>query len=105
MRSRISEIDQYAVAHVFGDKAIEAGDGFTHRAVISADDLAHILGIEPRGEPGRADEVAEHYRELPSLRTRRHRAVGCVRRAWYRRRSTVVVAGGHVAQCSDGGPQ
>ena len=34
------------------------------RAVIGADDLAQILGIEPRRERGRADEIAEHHRQL-----------------------------------------
>ena len=35
--------------------------------VIGADDLAHVLGIEPRRQRGRADEVAEHHRELAAL--------------------------------------
>ena len=28
---------------------------------------AHVLGIEPRRQRGRADEIAEHHRELPAL--------------------------------------
>ena len=50
MRSRVAEIDENAVAHVLGDKAIEPGDDFGDRAMICSDDLAQILGIEPRGE-------------------------------------------------------
>jgi hypothetical protein len=48
MRSRVAEIDQHAVAHLLGDKAIEPGND----AVIHGDDLAQILGVEPRGERG-----------------------------------------------------
>jgi hypothetical protein len=47
VRSRVAEIDEYAVAHVLGDKAIEPGDGLGDRAVIRGDDLAQILRIEP----------------------------------------------------------
>jgi len=35
--------------------------------VIPGDDLAQILGIEPRREFGRANQIAEHHRQLPSL--------------------------------------
>ena len=48
MCSREAKIDQYAVAHVPGDEAIEPGDDFGDGAVIGGDDLAQILGIEPR---------------------------------------------------------
>jgi len=48
MRLRISEINQHAVAHVFGDKAVKAADRLGDTAMIGADDLAQILGIEPR---------------------------------------------------------
>jgi hypothetical protein len=37
MRSRIAEIDQHPVAHEFGDKAFEPGDGRGDRVVIGAD--------------------------------------------------------------------
>ena len=36
------------------------GDG----AMVGGDDLAQILGIEPRRQRGRADEIAEHHRQL-----------------------------------------
>ena len=52
MRLRVAEIDQHAVAHVPGDEAIEPGDHFGHGAVICADDLTQILGIEPCRERG-----------------------------------------------------
>src|SRR5204862_5463947 len=59
MRLRIAEINENAVAHVPGDEAIEPGDDFADGAVISADDLTQILGIEPSRELSRADQVAE----------------------------------------------
>ena len=43
----------------------DLGDG----AVIRADHLAQILGIEPRRERRRADQVAEHHRELTPFRS------------------------------------
>ena len=36
--------------------------------MIGADDLAHILGIEPRRHRGRADKVDEHHSQLPAFR-------------------------------------
>jgi hypothetical protein len=48
MRPRIAELNQDAVAHVFGDKSVEPGDDFSDGAVIGADDLAQILGVKPR---------------------------------------------------------
>ena len=44
----IAEIDQHSVAHVFRDKAGEAADGLGDRAVIGADEVAQVLGIELR---------------------------------------------------------
>jgi hypothetical protein len=67
MRSRVTEIDQHAVAHVFRDKAIEPGDHLGDPAVICGDDLAQILGVEPPRQRGRADQVAKHHRKLPAF--------------------------------------
>ena len=75
MRLRVAEIDQHAVAHVFGDKAVELGDDFGDGAVIRGDDLAQILGIEPRRQRGRADQVAEHHRQLPAFGIGRSRCI------------------------------
>ena len=46
MRLGVAEIDQHAVAHILGDKAAKAGDGVGDTAMVGADDLAQILGIE-----------------------------------------------------------
>src|SRR5215472_5282641 len=66
--ARIAEIDENAVAHVLRDKSIEAADDIGDSAVIGGDDLAVILGIEARGERGRADEIVEHHRQLAAFR-------------------------------------
>jgi len=44
--------------------------------VISGNDLAIILGIESRGERGRAGEIAEHHGQLPPLGHRGHSNIG-----------------------------
>jgi uncharacterized protein YunC (DUF1805 family) len=59
---RIPEIDQDAVAHVAGDKPAKSLDNLGDAAMVSADDSAQILGIEPRGQGRRADQIAEHHR-------------------------------------------
>jgi hypothetical protein len=46
MGSRIAEIDQHPIAHVLGDKAVEAAaDRIADRAVVIADQLAQILWV------------------------------------------------------------
>ena len=44
-----------------------AGDHLGAATVIGADDLAHVLWVEARGQRRRADEVAEHKGELTAL--------------------------------------
>ena len=82
---RIAEIGQHPVAHVLGDEPTGLGDQIGAAAVIRADDLAQILGIEPRRECRRADQIAEHHRQLAAFgiggrrhiaRCRRHRRSG-----------------------------
>ena len=67
MRLRIAEIDQHPVAHVLGDKAVEAADRIGDGAVVVADQLAQILRVKTRRQRRRADEVAEHHRQLPAF--------------------------------------
>jgi hypothetical protein len=50
MRSRVAEIDQHAVAHVLGDKPVQASDNLGDGAVICGDDFTQILRIERRSE-------------------------------------------------------
>ena len=75
----IAEIGQYPVANVPGDETAGTGDEIGAAAVVRADDLAHVLGVEPRRERGRANEVAEHDRELTALG-----GVQQARRGWSR---------------------
>ncbi len=44
-----------------------AGHLARDRILVGAQDLAHLLGIELRGELGRAHEIGEHHRQLPAL--------------------------------------
>jgi hypothetical protein len=45
----------------------EAADCVGYAAVIVADDLAQILGIIAGRQWCRADQIAEHHRQLPPL--------------------------------------
>jgi hypothetical protein len=46
MRSRVAEIDENSVAHILGDKAIEAADHHRNVFVVLADHLAQVFRIE-----------------------------------------------------------
>jgi hypothetical protein len=35
--------------------------------VIGRNDLSHVLGFEPRGKRGRADEIDNHHREMTAF--------------------------------------
>ena len=67
MRLRIAEIAQHAVSHIFRDKAPQAADLLGHRRVIGAVELSQILGVEPRRQCGRTDQIAEHDGQLPAF--------------------------------------
>jgi hypothetical protein len=67
MRLRVTEISQHPVTEILGNKAAGAGDYLGATAVIGADDLAQLLGIEPRRQCRGSDEVSEHDRELAAF--------------------------------------
>jgi hypothetical protein len=67
VRLRIAEINQDSVAHIAGDKPAKTLDDLCDAAMVSADDPAQILGIEPRGQRRRTDQIAEHHRQLSPL--------------------------------------
>src|SRR5689334_13324912 len=48
MRSRIAKVREHPIAHVLRDKSTGLGDLLCAAAVIRADDLAHVLGVEAR---------------------------------------------------------
>ena len=64
---RIPEVHEQTVAEVLRDVAVKRADHGVTCLLVGAHDVAEHLGIEPGGELGRADEVAEHHRELPAL--------------------------------------
>ena len=71
VRPRVAEVDQETIAQEAGDLAVKAPDHPRCQILIGADHLAHVLGVEQRGELGRAHQIAEHHRQLPALgRTR-----------------------------------
>ena len=67
VRLGIAEIDEHAVAHILGDKTAKPADGVRDAAMVGADDLAQILGIEARGQRRRTNQVAEHHGQLAPL--------------------------------------
>ena len=67
MGLRVAKIDQNPIAHVLGDEPINAADGRGDRTVIVADHLTQILGVKPGREHRRADQIAEHHRQLPAF--------------------------------------
>jgi hypothetical protein len=52
MGARVAEIDEDAVAHILGDKAVVAPDHGTVAALIRTDHIAQIFGVHPGGECG-----------------------------------------------------
>src|ERR1700736_6777222 len=67
MRSGPAEVSHHTVAKVLGDVPTEALDGLRRRAMVLADDLTPLFGIEMASNLGRADEIAEKLRQMPSL--------------------------------------
>ena len=67
VRAWKTEIGEDAVAHELGDKAVVTRHDPRTGVLVDADDLARVLGIEPRRKRGRAGEIAEHDGELPAL--------------------------------------
>jgi hypothetical protein len=78
VRPGITEVGEDSIAHEFGDVALEADKLARHRIVIRADQRAHVLGIEPSRQLGRADQIDEHHRQLPAFGFARNRP----RRGW-----------------------
>ena len=73
------EIGEHAVAQELADVPAEARYLAGGGVLVGAEDIAHLLGVEARGKPGRADEVAEQDGELPALRLRRSAPTGGLR--------------------------
>ena len=67
MRHRIAEQRHQPVAELLGDMAAHLVDRRRSGVEIGADEVAPLLGIELRGNAGRADQIAEHHREIAAL--------------------------------------
>ena len=67
MGSRIAEIGQHPVAHVFGDEPVEPSNDLGDGTMVGADEVAQILGVETRGQRCGPDEIAKHDGQLPPL--------------------------------------
>ena len=67
VRMRIAEVSKDAVAQVLGEIAVVARDRAGAGVLIGTHDVADVFGIGTGGEFGRADEIGEHYCELPAL--------------------------------------
>jgi hypothetical protein len=76
MRLWVTEVGKDTVPHVFRNEPTALGDLLGAAAVVRADDLSHVLGVEARRQSGGSDEIAEHDRKLAALR----RCLGLKRR-------------------------
>ena len=92
VRAGPAEVGQHAVAHELGDVPAEARDLARDGVLVGAQDLAHLLGVEPAAQRGRADQVAEHHRELSALGRGGRCCAGRHRHSWRRRRGCGLVA-------------
>jgi hypothetical protein len=63
----IAEVDEQPVTHVPGDGPPEVPNRPVGDVLIGAQNVPQLLGIEPRSELGRPDQVAEHHGDLPAL--------------------------------------
>ena len=78
VRQRVAEIGEDPVAHILGDIAPQPGNHLGHGGLISPEHLAQIFRIEARRQRGRANQIAKHDSQLPTLGTGRG-IVGCRR--------------------------
>ena len=73
VRLRPAEVGEHAVAQVFCNVAVEAADHLRARRLVRAHDFTQVLGVEPRRQRGRPNEIAEQHRQLAALRCARRR--------------------------------
>ena len=80
LRHRIAEQRHQPVAELLGDMPAHLGHRRRSGIEVGADEVAPLLGVEPRGNAGRTDEVAEHHSEIAPLAGRFGRDRGRIRR-------------------------
>ena len=67
LRDRMSEQRHQPVAELLGDTAAHLRHRLRRRVEVGGDQIAPILGVEPRRERCRADQIAEHHRDRTAL--------------------------------------
>ena len=67
VRAGPAEVGQHAVPHQLRHMPIDARDLAVDRVLVSAQDRAHVLGVEQGREHGRADQVGEQHGQLAAL--------------------------------------
>ena len=80
MGERIAEQCKQPVAQLLGDVTSHFRDRGRSGVKVRPDEIAPLLGIELRGNPGRTHQVAKHHREVAALTG----GVGCGG-TWWRR--------------------
>src|SRR5262249_27992000 len=69
MRLRITEIGKNAIAHIARDDSLVTGDDLGDVAMKARHELAHVFRIKVCRQRTRADQIAKHHGQLPSLGT------------------------------------
>jgi hypothetical protein len=64
---RPAEVGEHAIAQELGDVPFEPADDLRAGRLICPHDVAQVLGVEPGGELGRADQVAEQHGQLAAF--------------------------------------
>ena len=98
VRLGLAEVGHHAVAKVLRDMPAEALDCLRRRAMVLADDLAPLLGIEMAGDLGRADEIAETAPSDAAARRLERRAGSDLRHGSARQRRWLERSAPHCAQ-------
>ena len=68
LRDRVPKQRHQTVAELLGDTPTHLGDRLRRGVEIGADQIAPILGVEPRGETRRVDKIAEHHSDRAMFR-------------------------------------
>src|SRR5262249_30616686 len=65
---RPAEVDHQPIAQILSNVAFITLDDSATSALIRLHQIAQLFRVEPGGELGRANQIAEHDGELPTLR-------------------------------------
>jgi hypothetical protein len=65
VRLGIAEVDQEPIPEILSDMPVEALDDLGALRLVDANDLAQVFRVEPTGEGGGVDQIAEQDGQLP----------------------------------------